>query len=100
MKTQRNTPKWDAWQDTVTLINGFGDNYTHPTGLSVNECLSESWDLQRLVSNRTGSPEGETQADRDAEMEGCVDKSDLDVILEFYDDLTERVEKLKALIKE
>ena len=100
MKTERNTPKWDTWMDTVTLIKGFGDNYIEHSGLTVNECLSEARDLARMVSNGVGAPEGETQADRDAELEGCVDKQSLDVILEFYDDLTERVEKLKALIKE
>ena len=40
----------------------------------------------------------ETQADRDSELENCITQEDLDIILEFYDDLTENIKKLKTLL--
>ena len=100
MKNQeRNTPKSDVWKETISLINGFGDSYTHPTGLTVNECLREHRDLARLISNGVGSKEGETQSDRDAELEGCVTIDDWKVIFEFYTELTEQVAKILKTIE-
>lgn len=100
MTNERNTPKFDLWRETVWFINGFGENFTHPTGLTVNQCLSESTNLARLVYTGYGAPEGETQADRDAELEGCINKEDLDILVEFYKGLTEKIDELKRLVAE
>ena len=97
--SEQHTPKSDLWQETVELINNFGENYHHPTGLSVNECLAEHRDLARMVHSGYGADPTETQADRNAEIENCVTQEDLDIILEFYGELTKNVEKLKRLFE-
>ena len=99
MQEERNTPKSDVWLETLSLINGFGENYSHPTGLTVNQCLSEHRDLARLITTGMGAKENETQEDRDAELEDCVGKDDYKVIFQFYADLSEQILKVLKVIR-
>ena len=95
----RHTPKSDAWRETIRLITSFGNSYNHPSGLTVLECLAEFNDYARLVNSGYGADPDETQADRNKQLESCITQEDLDIILEFQRDLSEKVNELQDLFK-
>ena len=95
-KQRPNTPKSDLWRETVFFINNF-QHRTDSTGVTVMDCIAEHQDLVRLVRTGYGSPEGETQVDRDAEIEGCIEQEDFQIILDFYQELGKKVKEIKAL---
>jgi len=100
MYNERNTPKSNIWEETVSLINGFGDSFTHPSGLTVNQCLAEHRDLARMVHNGYGADPNETQTDRDKELEGCVGADDWNIIFEFYAELTEKIVEILNVMEQ
>ena len=102
MENEMKTPKSDLWVEIVRMINGFGNNYRHPTGLEVNTCLSEHQNLMQLIKGQAEwrtKEFGETQEDRNAELEDCVTEQDLNVILEFQSDLNEKVQEFKKMFE-
>ena len=97
--SEMNTPKSDKWIEIVNLINGFGNEYRDENGFEVNTILNEHYDLKRLLANKVGSDEDETQEQRDAELEACVTEKDLNVLLQFREDLNVLLNELEKLIE-
>ena len=90
MSEKMNTPKWNLWYETADFIGGFSRHS------EVEVAYTDGLELAQLVASGYGADENETQADREAELENCIDFT---YILQFHKELSEKVRRIEDLIK-
>ena len=90
MSEKMNTPKWDLWFETADFIRGF----SHHSEVEV--AYTDGLELAQLVASGYGADPNETQANREAELENCIDFT---YLLEFHRELSEKVRRIEDLIK-
>lgn len=90
MHEKRNTPKWDLWYETAGFIKGFADEQ------EVFIAYTDGIEFEQMVESGYGADPNETQAERDEQLENCID---FDYILEFHKNLSEKVRRIEDLLK-
>lgn len=78
------------WFETADFIRGF----SHHSEVEV--AYTDGLELAQFVASGYGADPNETQADREAELENCIS---FDHILQFHKELSEKVRRIKDLIK-